>query len=56
VWPIKAASVLFGYVGVAGSTQEEDRVCKDILQRNVVLITPFSSSEIPPPHIRLSTR
>jgi hypothetical protein len=45
--------VLFRCVGVAGSTQEEDRVCEDILQRNVVLITPFGSSEIPPPYIRL---
>jgi hypothetical protein len=56
VWPMKAASVLFGCVGVAGSAQEEDEVCEDILQRNVVLITPFSSSRIPPPYIRLSTR
>jgi hypothetical protein len=53
---MKAASVLFGCVGVAGSAQEEDGVCEDILQRNVVLITPFGSSGIPPPYIRLSTR
>ena len=36
---MKAASVLFGCVGAAGSAQEEDEVCEDILQRNVVLIT-----------------
>src|SRR5205085_687039 len=30
VWPMKAASVLFGCVGVAGSAQEEDEVCEDI--------------------------
>jgi len=45
-----------GCVGAAGSAQEEDEVCEDTLQRNVVLITPFSSSGIPPPYIRLSTR
>src|SRR3954452_20394331 len=50
VWPMKAASVLFGCVDVAGSAQEEDEVCEDILQRNVVLITPFGSSGIPPPY------
>jgi hypothetical protein len=55
VWPIKAASVLFGCVSAAGSAQKGE-VCKDILQRNVVLITPFGSSEIPPPYVRLSTR
>jgi hypothetical protein len=32
-----------------GSAQEEDEVCEDILQRNVMLITPFGSSGIPPP-------
>ena len=53
---MKAASVLFGCVSIAGSAQEEDEVCEDILQRNVVLITPFGSSGIPPPYIRLSTR
>ena len=53
---MKAASVLFGCVGAAGSAQEEDEVCEGILQRNVVLITPFGSSGIPPPDIRLSTR
>jgi hypothetical protein len=42
-------------VGAAGSAQEEGEVCEDTLQRNVVLITPFSSSGIPP-YIRLSTR
>ena len=52
---MKAASVLFGCVSAAGSAQE-DEVCEDILQRNVVLITPFGSSGIPPPYIRLSTR
>jgi hypothetical protein len=51
---MKAASVLLG-VGAAGSAQEEDEVCEDTLQRNVVLITPFSSSGIPP-YIRLSAR
>jgi hypothetical protein len=56
VWPMKAASVLFGCVVAAGSAQEEDEICEDILQRNVVLITPFGSSGIPSPHIRLSTR
>src|SRR2546423_13287923 len=53
---MEAASVLFGCVGAAGSAQEEDEVCEDILQRNVVLITPFDSSGIPLPYIRLSTR
>jgi hypothetical protein len=48
--------VLFGCVGVADNAQEEDGVCEDILQRNVVLIAPFGSSGIPPPYIRLSTR
>jgi hypothetical protein len=48
--------VLFGCVSAAGSAQEEDEVCEDILQRNVVLIIPFGSSGIPPPYIRLSTR
>jgi len=52
---MKAASVLFGCVNAAGSAQE-DEVCEDILQRNVVLITPFGSSGIPPPYIRLLTR
>jgi hypothetical protein len=52
---MKAASVPFGCIGVAGSAQEEDEACEDILQRNVVLITPFGSSGTPP-HIRLSTR
>jgi hypothetical protein len=33
-----------GCVGAASSAQEEDEVCEDTLQRNVVLITPFSSS------------
>ena len=42
--------------GISGSAQEEDEVCEDILQRNVVLITPFGSSGIPPLYIRLSTR
>ena len=37
---MKAASVLFGCVSAAGSAQE-DEVCEDILQRNVVLITPL---------------
>jgi hypothetical protein len=55
MWPMKAASVLFGCVSAAGSAQE-DEVCGDILQRNVVLITPFGSSGIPPLYIRLSTR
>jgi hypothetical protein len=45
---MKAALVLFGCVGVAGSAQEEDEVCEDILQRNALLITPFVSSGIPP--------
>jgi hypothetical protein len=53
---MKVASVLFGCVGAAGSAQKEDEVCEDILQRNVVLITPFGSSGILPPYIRLSTR
>jgi hypothetical protein len=53
---MKAASALFGCVGAAGSAQEEDEVCEDILQRNIVLITPFGSSRIPPPYIRLWTR
>ena len=46
----------FWVVGVAGNAQEEDEVCENILQRNVVLITPFGSSGIPPPYIRLPTR
>ena len=49
MWPVKAASVLFGCVGVAGGAQEEDKICEDILQRNIVLITPFDSSGILPP-------
>jgi hypothetical protein len=53
---MKVASVLFGCVSAAGSVQEEGEVCEDILQRNVVLITPFGSSGIPPPYIRLSMR
>jgi hypothetical protein len=40
MWPMKATSVLFGCVSVAGSAQE-DEVCEDILQGNVVLITPL---------------
>jgi len=40
VWPMKAASVLFGCVSAADSAQEYE-VCEDILQRNVVLITLF---------------
>ena len=48
--------MLFGCVGAAGSAQEEDEVCEDILQRNAVLIIPFGSPGIPPPYIRLSTR
>jgi hypothetical protein len=52
---MKATSVFFGCVGAAGSAQEEDEVCEDILQRNAVLIIPFSSSGIPP-YIRLQTR
>jgi hypothetical protein len=56
MWPVKAAPALFGCVGAAGSAQEEDEVCEDILQRNVVLITPFSSSGISPHYIRLWTR
>jgi hypothetical protein len=47
--------VLFGCISAAGSAQE-DKVCEDNLQRNIVLITPFGSSGIPPPYIRLSTR
>src|SRR5437764_15041370 len=43
-------------VGAAGSAQEEDEVCEDILKRNVVPITPFGCSGILPPYIRLSTR
>ena len=38
---MKAASVLFGCVGVAGSAQEVGEVCEDISKRNVVLITPL---------------
>jgi hypothetical protein len=53
---MKAASVLFGCVSAAGNAQEEDEVCKDILQRNVVLITPFGSSGIPPLYLQLSMR
>jgi hypothetical protein len=53
---MKAASVPFECIGAAGSSQEEDEACEDILQRNIVLITPFGSSGIPPPHIRLSMR
>ena len=34
------ASVLFRCISAAGSAQE-DEVCEDILQRNVVLITPL---------------
>jgi hypothetical protein len=52
---MKAASVPFECIGAAGSAQEGE-ACEDILQRNVVLITPFGSSGVPPPHIRLSTR
>ena len=48
--------MLFGCVGAAGRAQEEEEVCEGILQGNVVLITPFGSSGIPPPYIRLSTR
>ena len=43
---MKAASMLFGCVGLAGSAQEEDKVCENILQRNVVLIISFGSSGI----------
>jgi hypothetical protein len=53
---MKAAQVLFGCIGAAGSAQEEGEICEDILQRNVLLITSFGSSGIPPPYIRLSTR
>jgi hypothetical protein len=37
---MKATSVFFRYINVAGSTQE-DKICEDILQGNVVLITPL---------------
>jgi hypothetical protein len=47
--------MLFGCVGAAGSAQEEDEIWEDILQRNVVLITPLAVLE-PLPYIRLSTR
>ena len=36
--------MLFGCVSAAGSAQE-DEVCEDILQRNVVLITPLAVLE-----------
>jgi hypothetical protein len=52
---MKAASVLFECVNAASSAQE-DEVCENILQRNVMLITFFSSSRIPSLYIRLSTR
>jgi hypothetical protein len=30
MWPMKAISVLFGYVGLAGNAQEEDEICENI--------------------------
>jgi hypothetical protein len=43
---MKAASVLFGCVGLAGNAQKEDEICENTLQRNVVLIISFDSSGI----------
>jgi hypothetical protein len=42
---MKAALVLIEHVGRAGSAQEEDEACEDILQRNTVLITPLAVLE-----------
>jgi hypothetical protein len=48
--------MLFGCIGLAGSAQKEDKICENILQRNVVLITFFGSSGIFPTTFNASKR